>query len=81
VAQAPCIDRVGIVFFSDSLRCEHCRYGGDHCALFQMLNIELAEHFNLDAEIESAARCNAFRDASGEDGTALRKFVAEAKGH
>jgi hypothetical protein len=47
----------------------------------QMLNIELAEHFNLDAEIESAARCNAFRDASGENETALRKFVAEAKGH
>lgn len=47
--------------YKGSVRCENCRFGGDHCALYQRLNKELPALFDLDSKIESKACCNAFQ--------------------
>lgn len=42
-----------------SVRCENCKYGGDECQLYVMLNEKLPEVFDLDTKIEPRACCNA----------------------
>lgn len=41
------------------VRCENCRYGGDKCGLYVMLNKKLPDVFDLEEEIEPRACCNA----------------------
>lgn len=42
------------------VRCENCRYGGEHCGLFKALNEKLPSMFSLDTKIDSNGCCNAF---------------------
>lgn len=42
------------------VRCENCRYGGDDCQLFKMLNQKLSNNFDLDTKIDPKGCCNAF---------------------
>jgi hypothetical protein len=46
-------------FVDRKVRCENCRYGGDHCQLYQQLNSRLPDIFDLETKIESRACCNA----------------------
>jgi hypothetical protein len=44
------------------VRCENCRWlSGKSCALFEMLNRELPQVFDLDPEVEPLACCNAWQ--------------------
>lgn len=49
---------VGLV--DTQVRCENCRYGGDNCQLFEMLNSKLSNNFDLDTKIDPKGCCNAF---------------------
>ena len=42
------------------VRCENCRHsGGDVCGLFETLNSEMPDLFEIDTEIEPKGCCNA----------------------
>lgn len=42
------------------VRCQNCKYGGEHCGLYKMLNAKLPDVFDLDTKIESSGCCNGF---------------------
>lgn len=44
----------------EQVRCENCRYGGEHCELFEMLNDKLPNIFDLETKIDLNGCCNAF---------------------
>lgn len=45
------------------VRCENCRHiEGTTCLLFQKLNQELPEFFELDSKVEDKACCNAWQE-------------------
>jgi hypothetical protein len=46
-------------FVRREVRCENCKYGGNRCQLFEMLNNKLPDVFDLDTKIEPRACCNA----------------------
>lgn len=46
------------------VRCENCKYGGEHCGLFKMLNKSLPDAFDLDTKIDPKGCCNAFMQKS-----------------
>jgi len=41
------------------VRCENCRWGGDNCQLFTMLNKEMPDVFALETKISPKGCCNA----------------------
>ena len=48
----------GLVNFQ--VRCENCKYGGADCQLFEMLNEQLPDTFDLETKIDPKGCCNAF---------------------
>jgi hypothetical protein len=48
----------GLVNFQ--VRCENCKYGGSDCQLYEMLNDQLPETFDLETKIDPKGCCNAF---------------------
>ncbi len=59
IAKSATPEEAGV--YKGSVRCENCRFGGKHCALYQRLNKEMPGIFDLDTKIESKACCNAFQ--------------------
>jgi hypothetical protein len=47
------------------VRCENCKFGGEECGLYKMLNKKMPEVFDLDTKIESKACCNAQTPSKG----------------
>lgn len=41
------------------VRCENCKWGGETCGFYDMLNKALPDVFDLDVEIEPKGCCNA----------------------
>ncbi len=48
-------------YVKEQVRCEHCRYGGENCKLYEMLNRKMPRTFDLDTKIKPKACCNAWR--------------------
>ena len=46
-------------FVRRKVRCENCKFGGDHCALYRRLNETLPDMFDLDEKITPRGCCNA----------------------
>lgn len=46
--------------YKGAVRCENCFYGGERCLLYEMLNTQFPEAFDLIEEIDPYGCCNAF---------------------
>jgi hypothetical protein len=51
-------EQAGLVNFQ--VRCENCKYGGPTCKLYEALNEELPDKFDLETKIDPKACCNGF---------------------
>jgi len=47
-------------YLKERVQCQRCKYGGDKCGLFAMLNKKLPNIFDLEEEISPTGCCNAF---------------------
>jgi hypothetical protein len=57
-------EEVGLV--KREVRCENCKFGGETCQLYDRLNEEMPQLFELDAKIEPKACCNANTPKDGK---------------
>lgn len=46
------------------VQCQRCKYGGDYCELYEMLNRMMPSHWDLDTNIAPEGCCNAWTPKS-----------------